>query len=130
MAQWSARNPNTSAAAQFLVSAAARPILIEAEVRHSAIQSFVEEYSNLTGQTQSWQSISAGGHAMDVGEDKWGIEVRIYFPKDHTVANKMRRYGFLVDDGDMRMGDSHRINSRGLFRELVAVHGLRIGDNA
>ena len=66
---------------------------------------------------------------MDVGYDKWGIEVRIYFPKDASVANQMRQYGFMVDDGGMRMGDSNRINSRDLFRELVAVHGLRIGHN-
>ena len=122
-------NPATTIAAQFLISAAARPILIEAEVARRSIGGFVEEYNDLTGETLSWQTLSAGGHAMDMGYGKWGTEVRIYFPRDELVANQMRRYGFTVDDGGIRMGDSNRINNRDLFRELVDVHGLRIGDN-
>lgn len=129
MNQRNVDNPNTAVAAQFLVSAAARPILIEAEMARNAIDRFVEEYNDLTGETQSWQTLLAGGNAMDMGYGKWGIEVRIYFPRDELVANQMRRYGFTVDDGGMRMGDSNRINNRDLFRELVAVHGLRIGHN-
>ena len=130
MNQKHTNNPKNTAAAQFLVSAAARPILIEAEMRQSKINSFVEEYNSLTGENENWQTISASGHAMDVGDDKWGIEVRIYFPKNDIIANQMRRYGFSVNDGDLRMRDSHRINNRELFRELVEVHGLRIGNNA
>ena len=129
MNQCNVDNPNSAAAAQFFISAAARPILIEAEMAGRAIERFVEEYNDLTGETQSWRTISADGHALDVGSGKWGIEVRIYFPRDEMVANQMRRYGFAVDEGDLRMGDSNRINNRELFRELVGVHGLRIGYN-
>ena len=130
MTQGSINNTNpTTMGARFLVLTAARPILIEAEIRSSAIQNFVRDYSTLTGQSQSWQSISAEGHAMDMGENKWGVEVRVYFPKDQTVANRMREYGFSVDDGNIRMEDSYRINSRELFQELVGVYGLRIGYN-
>lgn len=118
-----------SIAAQFLISRASRPLLIEAEVRNSKIEDFVSEYNGLTADNQKWPDISADGHAMDMGEGKWGIEVRIYFPKDEVVMNQMRRYGFAVENGKVRMRNSLRINNRKLYRELVSTHGLRIGYN-
>lgn len=118
-----------SIAAQFLISRASRPLLIEAEIRNSKIEDFVAEYNELTEGNQEWSDISADGHAMDMGEGKWGIEVRIYFPKDEAVMNQMRRYGFAVENGSVRMRNSLRINNRKLFRELVSTHRLRIGYN-
>ncbi len=118
-----------SIAAQFLISRVARPIILEVEVRNSKIEGFVEAYNDWTGERQDWANISADGHALDVGEGKWGVEARIYFSRDDAVVNQMRRYGYKVDNGGVRVRNSRRINNRRLFQELVSVHGLRIGYN-
>lgn len=116
-------------AAIFLVGRSDRPIILEVEIRTDGIEGFMEEYRALTGTRTSWEKFVDDGHAFDVGEGKWGRECRIYFPKNTVMRNQLRRYGFNVERGDVRHGETFRINNNLLWRVLVDSHGLRLGPN-
>lgn len=113
----------------FLISRAGRPIILEVEIRSTGIDRFVREYNEWSNDTYTWADLAAEGHAMDMGEGKWGVEARVYVPLDHAFRNQMRRYGFRVESGHVRHRNTFRINKKDLFRELVRTHGLRIGYN-
>jgi N-acetyl-anhydromuramyl-L-alanine amidase AmpD len=89
----------------------------------------VQKYGEWSGETHSWRELEEAGHAVDVRTGKWGVEYRVYFVKDAAVKKQMERYGYRVEDGDVRRPDTYRINNEGLFKELVQNHGLRLGEN-
>ncbi len=123
------KKDSVAVAAQFFVSRAPRPVILEVEVAASKIDGFVKEYNNWTGEDQDWSNISADGHALDMEARKWGVEARIYFGGDSVVENQMRRYGCTIGSGDIRVPGHRRVNNKQLFKELVSVHGFRIGYN-
>ncbi len=116
-------------AASFLVSRSGRPIILEVEIRSDGIETFMEEYRAVTGTRTQWEKFVEDGCAFDMGEGKWGRECRIYFPDDTVVRNQLRRYGFNVERGDVRHGNTWRINNNLLWQVLVDSHGLRLGSN-
>ena len=123
------KNINVTIAAQFFVSRAPRPIILEVEVATARQNAFANDYGQWTGENQAWADI-AGDHALDMGAGKWGLEARCYFyDTDNAIVHQMRRYGFNVSGGSVRLPHTRRINSNKLFQELVSVHGLRIGYN-
>ena len=125
----SKRNSNVTIAAQFFISRAMRPIILEVEVSASRQDSFAKEYSKWTGKIQTWSEIT-NDHALDIGQGKWGLEARCYFyDTDNAIVHQMRRYGYKVTSGNVRIPHTKRINNNELFEELVFVHGLRIGYN-
>jgi hypothetical protein len=116
-------------AAMLLLSRGQRPITLEAELAHKKKSQFLKDYGQWSGGPSSWEDLSSGGHAIDCGSGKWGTEYRIYFVKDQTVKNQLERWGYQVENGDVRYPGTFRINSRELFEHLVATDGLRIGHN-
>ena len=117
-------------AALFLISRAQRPITLEVEVARNMIPKFLEAYYTWTGKTWAWSKLAEKGFAVDCGSDKWGMECRIYFVKDQTIKTQLSRYGYKVENGDVRYDGTFRINSKELFRELVEKDGLRLGHNS
>lgn len=84
----------------------------------------------MTGKTWSWEKLTEKGFAVDCGSGKWGMECRIYFVKDQTIKNQLGRYGYKVENGDVRYDGTFRINSKELFMELIEKEGLRLGHNS
>jgi hypothetical protein len=122
-------NPQRVLAALLLINRAPRPIILEVETADSHKNRVVQEYSNWSGQEATWDKLAQTGFALGVGQRKWGKEYRIYFFKDYIVKTQLERYGYSVDDGDVRHPGTFRVNDRSLFRELVEVHGFRLGKN-
>ena len=116
-------------AALFLISRAQRPITLEVEIAGIKIPQFLKEYSEWTGASWTWPKLAKNGYAVDCGSGKWGVECRIYFVKDQTIKTQLSRYGYKVENGDVRYEGTFRINSKELFRELVYKDGLRLGHN-
>jgi len=119
----------SDSAAIFLVSRAQRPITLEAEVAHAQIAKFLKDYEEWTGARLKWSKLADDGHVVDCGQGKWGSEYRIYFVKDQIVMNQLERYGFLVEDGNVRHKGTFRVNSKELFEQLVSSNGFRLGPN-
>ncbi len=117
-------------AALFLIGRAQRPITLEIELARKAIPQFIKDYSEWTGKAWTWEKLAAKGFAVDCGTGKWGIECRIYFVKDQTIKIQLSRYGYKVENGDVRYDGTFRINSKELFRELIEKDGLRLGHNS
>ena len=117
-------------AALFLISRAQRPITLEIEIAKKMIPQFVEAYSMWTGKTWTWSKLAEKGFAVDCGSGKWGMECRIYFVKDQTIKTQLSRYGYKVENGDVRYDGTFRVNSKELFRELIEKDGLRLGQNS
>jgi hypothetical protein len=103
--------------------------VLEVEAARSQRSRLAQKYSEWSGETQSWAQLDETGHALDVGTGKWGVEYRVYFVKDQTVKNQLERYGYAVENGDVRRRGTFRINNEVLFKELVEKHGLRLGEN-
>jgi len=116
-------------AALFLISRAQRPITLEVEIAGAKIPDFIKEYSEWTGESWTWSKLAKNGYATDCGSGKWGVECRIYFVKDQPIKTQLSRYGYKVENGDVRYDGTFRINSKELFRELVYKDGLRLGHN-
>ena len=120
----------TERAALFLISRSQRPITLEIEIAQKVIDQFVSDYSTWTGKTWTWSKLAEKGFAVDCGSAKWGMECRIYFVKDQTIKTQLSRYGYKVENGDVRYDGTFRINSKELFKELVEKDGLRLGHNS
>lgn len=116
-------------AALFLISRAQRPITLEIEIAKKQIPQFLKDYSTWTGKSWTWGKLADKGFAVDCGSGKWGMECRIYFVKDQTVKQQLSRYGYKVENGDVRYDGTFRINSKELFRELIEKDGLKLGYN-
>lgn len=116
-------------AAQYLLSSAQRPVVSEVEAASAQHARLAQKYSGWCAEAQSWIDLKRTGHALDVGTGKWGVEYRVYLVKDQTVKNQLERYGYAVENGDVRRRGTFRINSEALFKELVEKHGLRLGEN-
>ena len=116
-------------ASMYLLCRAQVPILLEVESARAQHARFVQKYNEWSGENEDWASLKQTGHALDVGTGKWGVEYRVYFIKDQTVKNQMERYGYAVENGDVRRRGTFRINSEALFKMLVQKHGLRLGEN-
>jgi hypothetical protein len=117
-------------AALFLISRAQRPITLEIEVARKVIPKFIKDYSEWTGKSWTWEKLEDKGFAVDCGTGKWGAECRIYFVKDQTIKTQLLRYGYKVENGDVRYDGTFRINSNELFKELIEKDGLRLGHNS
>lgn len=101
-------------AALFLISRAQRPITLEVEIAGTKIPQFLKEYSEWTGESWTWPKLAKNGYAADCGSGKWGVECRIYFVKDQTIKTQLSRYGYKVENGDVRYDGTFRINSKEL----------------
>jgi hypothetical protein len=117
-------------AALFLIGRTQRPIILEIEIARKAIPQFIKDYSEWTGKAWTWEKLASKGFAVDCGTGKWGMECRIYFVKDQTINIQLSRYGYKVENGDVRYDGTFRINSKELFRELIEKDGLRLGHNS
>lgn len=129
MAKTSTKIPFVDRAAIYLVGQSQRPITLEAEVASDKKKKFISDYKEWTGISSNWAEVVKAGHVKDCGVGKWGIEYRVYFVKDQVLKNQLERYGCMVENGDVRYNGTFRINSRELFFELAAKHGLRLGAN-
>lgn len=116
-------------AALFLISRAQRPIILEVEVASHMIKKFVKNYCEWTGTKSTWSKLSGKGFAIDCGSGKWGAECRIYFTKDETIKRQLKRYGYKIENGDIRYDGTFRINSKELFQQLVEHDGFNLGNN-
>lgn len=116
-------------AALFLISRAQRPITLEVEIARKMIPQFIKDYSSWTNKQWTWSKLAEKGFAVDCGSGKWGMECRIYFVKDQTIKAQLNRYGYKVENGDVRYEGTFRINSKELFKELVEKDGLKLGHN-
>ena len=123
-------NIHIGRAAQYLVAAALRPIVLEIESEPGKAPAAAQTYSIWTNQKLGWQQLSQGGHAKTTKPGgKFSSEWRIYFRKHQPVRTQMERYSYLVENGDVRHRGAFRINSQQLFEDLVRNHGLRLGEN-
>jgi hypothetical protein len=123
-------NIHVGRAAQYLVAAALRPIVLEIESEPGKAPAAARKYSIWINQELGWQQLSQGGHAKTTkAGGKFSSEWRIYFRKHQPVRTQMERYSYLVENGDVRHRGTFRINSQQFFEELVRNHGLRLGEN-
>jgi hypothetical protein len=117
-------------AAQYLVAAALRPITLEIESEPGHAAAAAQKYSSWANEKLDWRRLVDTGHAKTTGPGgKFSSEWRIYFRKHQSVRLQMERYGYMVENGDVRHRGTFRINSQQLFEELVRNHGSRLGAN-
>lgn len=113
----------------FLVSASNGIIYLEAEVATHKKKEFIKKYKRWSGSEIKWNDLEKKKCVYDAGSGKWGVEYRIYFPQNDHLKSQLERYGFHVDDGSVRKSNTFRINSIELFKELVEIHRLILGQN-
>lgn len=114
--------------AQQLVASSGRPLILEAESKTSRIDGFIAEYSLEKGRALNSGEEDA---IIDVGdENKRGVEYRIYFPHNTALKTQIESHKTVkVERGSCWHDNTHRINNRDLFWELVQIHGLVLGQN-
>lgn len=93
----------------------------EAELPNKAVSNFLSQYQKLTGEqiTANHTGISSLG---DV--DKWGPELRIYFPV--TDQDIILGEGIIIRDG--QTPNIKRINNNSAWNKLIRI-GFRLGNN-
>ncbi|MGI8786969.1 MAG: hypothetical protein ACR2HG_04310 [Pyrinomonadaceae bacterium] len=93
----------------------------DAEIPNKAMQNFLDQYKQLTGERVS--SNHAG--ISSLGEvDKWGPELRIYFP----ITDKTIDLGSDAIVRDGQTSNVKRINNNSIWNKLIRV-GFRLGQN-
>jgi hypothetical protein len=91
----------------------------DAELPNKAVSSFLNQYKNLTG---SQISTSHTGISSLGDVDKWGPELRIYFP----VTDKKIDLGEGITIRDGQTPNIKRINNNSVWNKLVRI-GFRLG---
>lgn len=93
----------------------------DAEIPKKAMSNFISNYNKLTGENinQSSEGITSLGEV-----DKWGAELRIYFPETNSKID-------LGEDITIRDGQTpeiKRINNNSVWNKLIRI-GFRLGRN-
>lgn len=99
-------------------------LLLEAEVAPSSVGEFTSHYGRLAGKSP------AASDYFQIQDNKWGLELRVYFNAPDWVCDSLRTLGYHIEDrsGGYRPEYAFRINHQGLFWSLVS-HGYRLGHN-
>ena len=91
----------------------------DAEIPNKAMQNFLDQYKQLTGERISSNHVGISS----LGEvDKWGPELRIYFP----VTEKTIDLGSDATVRDGQTSNIKRINNNSIWNKLVRI-GFRLG---
>jgi hypothetical protein len=103
-----------------ILAASAR---LEAEVPPKSAEGFQRAYAESTGDNSVWQSPTV--YLLEEGVDKWGSELRIYFPKSIVDDCFVLPAGVSVVKGFSP--NEMRINDNGYWWSLVRDLGFRVG---
>lgn len=97
-------------------------VRLECEAKAGKLGGFCKDYTTKTG-------IAPDMSAVHTIEDKWGVELRVYFDGS-DAADRLGSEGHRVENRETGFGSErqYRVNSKDLFWEMVDS-GYRLGNN-
>jgi hypothetical protein len=102
----------------------ATDVVLEVEVNPNGAGRFEERYQAITGESPEL------GIGYQHQENKWGLEVRVYFNSDVDLSDEFTTIDVHVEQGarPYRQRWVYRVNDREFFWALID-DGYRLGEN-
>lgn len=103
---------------------AANDVFLEVEVPSKRSRSFEQRYEAITGVAPTI------GNGYQIQENKWGLEVRVYFNCEEDLEDEFTSVDVHVERGGRpyKANRIYRVNDREFFWALVN-NGYRLGEN-